>query len=220
MRLILKLASFFLLASICGLAQGSRYDSVALLPTGGVISFASIRVCAENATGTPCTPLATTYTDKTLTTIASNPFTADLLANYHFFAAPGWYTVQVSATGTGVSAYTYKVLLAPDVSNMGAISTGPITATSLTISGTPLLRTLTASNSDVTGELVFAAATTATYTWVNTYISHPECVITPQFDLGATPPRSWVTYSGITSFTINYSAAVTGTVGYICIGRN
>ena len=84
----------------------------------------------------------------------------------------------------------------------------------------PYWLTTTASNTDITGELAFSAATTATYTWTGVYTSHPECTATPQFDLTATPPRVWITYSTTVSFTINTSAAVTGSFSYHCIGRN
>jgi hypothetical protein len=84
----------------------------------------------------------------------------------------------------------------------------------------PYWLTANGSNNDITGELAFAAATTATYTWTGVYTSHPECTATPQFDLTATPPRVWITYSTTVSFTINTSAAVTGSFSYHCIGRN
>ena len=76
-----------------------------------------------------------------------------------------------------------------------------------------------ASNTDLVGELSFSAATTASYTWTQTYISHPECVVAPQFDIGASN-RWWITYTGVASFTINFDVAETGVVGYHCIGRN
>ncbi|HUD64667.1 MAG TPA: hypothetical protein VMQ17_08820 [Candidatus Sulfotelmatobacter sp.] len=80
--------------------------------------------------------------------------------------------------------------------------------------------TRTSANTDVAGELAFSSATIATYSWVGKYSNHPECGATPQFDLGATPPRMWITYSTTVSFTINFSAAVTGSVSYHCDGRN
>lgn len=81
-----------------------------------------------------------------------------------------------------------------------------------------------AGNSDLVGELSFSGATTATYTWVNApgtpgaYTTHPECDLQPQFDYSTN--RFWATYTGTTSFTINFSGAVTGAVTYTCIYRN
>jgi hypothetical protein len=67
-------------------AQGSRKDDIVFGPSGHPVSDATIRVCASTATGTPCTPLATIYTDATLTVPASNPFQSDGIGNYHFYA--------------------------------------------------------------------------------------------------------------------------------------
>jgi hypothetical protein len=76
----------------------------------------------------------------------------------------------------------------------------------------------TASNSDGVGELSLSSATTATYTWTLSYTSHPEVTLTCQFDCHGNSP--WVTYTGTTSFTINFATAVTGTVTYSAQGRN
>jgi hypothetical protein len=93
-----------------------------------------------------------------------------------------------------------------------------ITSPSLKASGSPRWATDTASNTDVTGELSFVGATTATYPFSNTYTSHPECWATPQFDPVAN--TMWITYTAATSFTINFSGVVTGSVSYGCTGRN
>jgi hypothetical protein len=83
---------------------------------------------------------------------------------------------------------------------------------------TTQLRSGTASNSDLTGELTFTNATTMQQSLQGQYASHPECVARPQFDSGATN-RHWITYSGST-FTINFAAPVSGIVSYSCIGRD
>jgi hypothetical protein len=75
------------------------------------------------------------------------------------------------------------------------------------------------SNTDQVGEFSLSAATTATVSWSGTYTSHPECNLTPQFDLGS-GVRQYITYTGVASFTANYTSAVTGTVGYTCHYRN
>jgi hypothetical protein len=119
-----------------------------------------------------------------------------------------------SIANNGNAAFATATLAAATV-------TGALTASSgITAGGASMFKTGTSANTDITGELTFGAVATQSYTWQNTYASHPECVVTPQFDLGATPPRYWVTYTSTTSFTINFSGSVTGTVGYICIGRN
>ena len=84
---------------------------------------------------------------------------------------------------------------------------------------TQSLRSGTANNSDLSGELAFTNTTAVTYTFAGSYGTHTECWSEPQFDVGS-GNRYWVTYSGGTSMTINFSSAVTGTVSYGCFGRN
>jgi hypothetical protein len=77
----------------------------------------------------------------------------------------------------------------------------------------------TSSNTDLSGELSLSAAQTTSYTFTGAYNSHPECTVTPQFDPGA-GNRYWISYTNASSFTVNFSTAVTGSVSYVCIGRN
>jgi hypothetical protein len=99
-------------------------------------------------------------------------------------------------------------------------SSGNLTRPSVTVTGTgSSISTKMASNTDLAGELAFSAATTATYTWAGTYTSHPEVVITPQATT-ATAANPWVTYTGVTSFTINFPSAFTGNGSCIAIASN
>jgi hypothetical protein len=77
----------------------------------------------------------------------------------------------------------------------------------------------TAANTDFAGELSFSAATTASYSFAATSSSHPECAITPQASV-ASSGHPWVTYTGTSSFTINFPSAFTGSVSYLCAFRN
>lgn len=82
------------------MAGGSRYDGTALGPNGrGPIPHATIAVLTQpaNTSTTPGSPLATIYTDATLTTTTANPFQADVLGNFHFYADAtlGPFTIQV-----------------------------------------------------------------------------------------------------------------------------
>lgn len=82
------------------MAGGSRYDGTALGPNGrGPIPHATIAVLTQpaNTSTTPGSPLATIYTDATLSTTTANPFQADVLGNFHFYAdgSLGPFTVQV-----------------------------------------------------------------------------------------------------------------------------
>lgn len=89
--------AFVLLGAAGGAwAQGSRNDGIVFSAQGTPAAGAYVAVCTQPAvvSTTPCSPLAVLYTDTTLTVTAPNPFTSDGLGNYHFYAAPGRYTLQ------------------------------------------------------------------------------------------------------------------------------
>jgi hypothetical protein len=132
-------------------AQGSRKDDIAFGATGRPIAGAIITVCSNGATGTPCSPLATLYTDATLTTPTSNPFQSDGLGNYHFYATPGRYVVQVS--GSGINTYTINDTILPNDPSTPAFNS--VTATSITLGGNLSV----GGNANVTG--TFSAGTFA-----------------------------------------------------------
>lgn len=115
---------------------------------------------------------------------------------------------------TGAGANPTETL---QFTHVGCSGAATVEMPGLIVDGAPLIGSGTASNSDISGELAFSSATTATYTWANTYTSHPECMFKPQF---STTVAQWVTYTGTTSFTINFASAVTGSASYICVSRN
>ena len=79
------------------------------------------------------TPLATLYTDATLTVTAPNPLQTDGIGNYHFYAPSGRYMIQITGTNiTGTMTYP-DVILAADSSAGGSGS--DITAFGLTLGG-------------------------------------------------------------------------------------
>lgn len=81
------------------------------------------------------------------------------------------------------------------------------------------IQTGTQSNSDMDGELNLAASKSASYSFAGYYLVHPECTASPQFDIGS-GNRVWITYSGVSSFAVNFAQPVTGNVSYVCMGRN
>jgi hypothetical protein len=114
----------------------------------------------------------------------------------------------------------------------GAFSTGPLSVTgnlnvngSIITSGPAGIASNTASNSDLNGELTFSSSTTASYTFQNATLNvHPECMFEALFDIGS-GNRKWATYTGGPSgtafvVTLNFATAVSGTVSYLCAGRN
>ncbi len=80
------------------------------------------------------------------------------------------------------------------------------------------IQTGTESNTDLDGELAIYSFKSATYSFAGYYLVHPECTVTPQFDIGPNN-RFWITYTGASSFSVNFESAVTGSVSYICFGR-
>lgn len=105
MRRVLGILAAIFLLPISAWGQGSQFSDDVLRPTS-VIPGAQVRVCTSVATGTPCTPLTTIYTDETLVTpIAGSIVTADQSGKFTFYAAAGCYKVQVSASGFGTSTY-------------------------------------------------------------------------------------------------------------------
>jgi len=112
--------------------QGSRKDDIVFNSRGVPLAAATIRVCAMPATGQPCTPLALIYSDAALTQALANPTTTDGLGNYHFYAAPGRYEIEISGPGITTKQIP-DVLISPDPSSPNF--SGNISAFSLNLSG-------------------------------------------------------------------------------------
>jgi hypothetical protein len=89
--------------------QGVRRDDQINANSFGTlhaIANATIRICQAGSTGIPCTPAAAIYQNSALTIVQANPFNADANGNYHVYAAPGVYDIQVSAPG--ITTYTQQ----------------------------------------------------------------------------------------------------------------
>lgn len=127
----------FLLFPIAAFGQGARYDNFVLkpLPIGGVtpVSGALITVCTLAGTGTPCTPkVANIYSDEALTTPltgtgGAGTTNSDANGNFGFYITPGSYVISV--TGSGITSYTIKVVLASGLATANTFSmltVGPV----------------------------------------------------------------------------------------------
>lgn len=120
---------FAVLVCLAGSAfgQAARVDNYALFNNGTfvrVVAGAIVTVCTSAGTGTPCTPLATTYTSVTMVTPTTNttpglaapcaqapttnPCTTDANGNFGFWVAPGP-TYIVTITGAGLTSTSYTV---------------------------------------------------------------------------------------------------------------
>jgi hypothetical protein len=76
--------------------------------------------------------------------------------------------------------------------------------------------TRTASNTDYVGQLSYSAVTTSSYSFLGLYAATPVCTISP-VSPGAT--TFTITTLTNTTLTVTASAAFTGSVNYLCVGR-
>ncbi len=110
-------------------AQGARKDDLVINSAGQPVGGASIAICNATATigtsTTPCSPLATIYTDATLATPATNPFAADGLGNYGFWAPPGTYQVQLYGPQVTTTLKTVVLPCVPGSSCAGGGTSSP-----------------------------------------------------------------------------------------------
>lgn len=113
---VLLLAILFAALSPFAVSQTTPfgYTNNVFAPTGTlnnspvrIVSFGTIRVCTEPASGTPCTPLATIYKDAALTQVQSNPFQTDKEGNYTFFVPAGTYHIQQSGPQVATTDIPY-----------------------------------------------------------------------------------------------------------------
>ncbi len=104
----------FLTATAFG--QGGIINGIALKSNGVPASGATVRVCTSTATGTPCSPAASIYSDAALSVPkgTGGVFNSDGNGNYWFYAAPGPYKIQVTI---GSSTYTLMEQVGIDGTN-------------------------------------------------------------------------------------------------------
>lgn len=121
------LSASFVLFTLPAFAQGARHNDIALGRDGHIAPGASVAVCTSQGVigyaNSPCSPLATIYTDATLATTAANPFNADPNGDFGFWAPPGTYEVQVY--GPEIGAYIQTVTI-PCVPNTSATGCGSV----------------------------------------------------------------------------------------------
>jgi hypothetical protein len=117
--------------------QGSRKDDIVFNSRGVPLAGAGVRVCTMPATGQPCTPLASIYSDAGLTQALANPTTTDGMGNYFFYAAPGRYEIEISGPGITTKQIPNVILPSdPSTPTFSSLSTtGGISAFTLSLSG-------------------------------------------------------------------------------------
>jgi hypothetical protein len=187
-------------------AQGSRKDDIVFGPSGHPIAGATITVCQSTATGTPCSPLATLYTDATLTVVAPNPFQGDGIGNYHFYAPAGRYMIQI--TGPGISGtITYPdVILPADTSSSGAGNN--ISAFGLTLGGNLSV----AGNANISGTLTTTNFNPGSFTPSSLNVSGNASLAGPRPWVDVTASPYGAKGDGVTDDT----AAIQSAINAVC----
>src|SRR5271163_5247143 len=113
-------------------AQGTRKDDIVFNTRGIPLAGATVRICAQPATGQPCTPLANIYSDPLLSQALANPTTTDGMGNYFFYAAPGTYEVEIS--GQQISTKQIPDVILP-ANPASPVFSGTVSAFSLSLAG-------------------------------------------------------------------------------------
>ena len=107
MKKFLWLSVFLLCFAVSMFGQGARFNGVVTDQTGRPVAAATVYVCELTATGTPCSPHASIFSDVGLTTPMANPITTDNFGRYGFWISPGNYLQQLS--GFGINTYTQPI---------------------------------------------------------------------------------------------------------------
>lgn len=167
-------------------------------PSPGAI----VRVCSSTATGTPCSPLTPggLFSDTTLLTPISNPFTADQNGNYNFCASNGNYLVQTfPQTGT---TYSFVVTVGIAPSGSYTFSGNNVFTGTNQFSGIELSDTL------CTGSLAGFSVLCATSSGPEVSINGAGFLFMPTIagDIGGTSASPTVTSAHITGGTVNTMA--------------
>ncbi|HDZ38406.1 MAG TPA: hypothetical protein ENH62_09000 [Marinobacter sp.] len=111
MKRTLIALSCLVLFAIPAYGQGGILNDSVLRADGRPAIGATVRVCTEAASGTPCSPTASIFTDKALTVSKTNPIAVDSGAAYTYYASPGFYKEQLCL---GATCVTRTVLMGSD----------------------------------------------------------------------------------------------------------
>jgi len=193
-----------LLCAASAFGQGLRYQGVQVVNGSGQPLQVTIRVCTEPAVGTPCSPLANIYSDKTLSQPLTQPFNSDLLGNWFFYAAQACnpnagYHAQIS--GSGIATFDIPDIM---VCVGGGGSGGTVTSVSVGELA-PLFNTTT-NNPNSTPTTVFSLSTAGAHKWLGNNTGASALPAYESFGVADLP----FTYAGNTTELATVTGSVTG----------
>ncbi|KKL20153.1 hypothetical protein LCGC14_2458300, partial [marine sediment metagenome] len=127
MKRTLIALSCLVLFAIPAYGQGGILNDSVLRADGRPAIGATVRVCTEAASGTPCSPTASIYSDKALTIGIGPTLAVDAGGAFTYYAAPGFYKEQFCL---GATCVTRTVLMGLD--SAFAVITNPTANQSIT----------------------------------------------------------------------------------------
>lgn len=109
MRKTLLLLFVLFCFTVLAHAQGGLLNDSVLRADGQAAVGATVRVCTEAASGSPCSPTASIFTDKALTIAKTNPIAVDSAGAFTYYATPSFYKEEICL---GASCVTRIVQIA------------------------------------------------------------------------------------------------------------
>lgn len=155
-RILLFVAILFGAMSAIGqTVTGARYDGAVIDQSGKPVVGINVRVCPSPASGQPCTPLSTIYSDVNLQFPAANPIATDYVGNFYFYVPSGTYELEFSGANLVTKQVPDVTITTPGGGGGGGGCTicslsNTFSGTTNTFSNTVVVTNLTATNAAVT----------------------------------------------------------------------
>lgn len=122
-KLLGLLTTLLVLPTMMAHAQGWAIQGQAVDGTGRPLNLAKVRVCLYAASGLPCSPTVTIWSDIPQAHSIPNPYTTDGTGNYSFVVNPAnSYLVQVFTSSSSL-VYSYVYTAGTPTSSGGTVTT-------------------------------------------------------------------------------------------------